>query len=127
MKRGLDLNLLPIATALYEERSVTVAARKLGMSQPALSELLGKLRKMVDDELFIKTGYAMVPTPRAHALVAIARETITRLNQEVFAGKTFDPAASKATLNFALTEVQELVFFPRILRAIQILAPHMRC
>jgi len=70
VKKDFDLNLLPIAVALYEERSVTLAARKLGISQPALSELLGKLRKMVDDELFIKTGYGMVPTPRAHSFVA---------------------------------------------------------
>ncbi len=124
MKRDFDLNLLPIAVALYEERSVTLAARKLGISQPALSELLGKLRKMVDDELFIKTGYGMVPTPRAHALVAVASDSLTRLKQELLTGKTFNPAASKTTFTFALTEVQELVFFPKLIRALKRLAPH---
>lgn len=67
MKKDFDLNLLPIAVALYEERSVTLAARKLGMSQPALSEVLGKLRKVLDDDLFIKTGHGMAPL-REHIL-----------------------------------------------------------
>jgi DNA-binding transcriptional LysR family regulator len=124
LKKDFDLNLLPIAVALYEERSVTLAARKLGMSQPALSEILGKLRKMVDDELFIKTGYGMVPTPRAHSLIAVARDSLTRLKQELLTGKTFNPATSKTTFTFALTEVQELVFFPKIIKALQLLAPH---
>ena len=124
MKKDFDLNLLPAAVALYEERSVTLAARKLGMSQPALSEVLGKLRKVLDDELFIKTGHGMVPTPRAHTLVAVARDSLTRLKQELLTGKTFNPAASKTTFTFALTEVQELVFFPKIIKALQLLAPH---
>lgn len=123
MKKDFDLNLLPIAVALYEERSVTLAARKLGMSQPALSEVLGKLRKVLDDELFIKTGHGMVPTPRAHTLVAVARDSLTRLKQELLTGKTFNPA-SKTTFTFALTEVQELVFFPKIIKTLQLLAPH---
>jgi DNA-binding transcriptional LysR family regulator len=94
------------------------------MTQPALSELLGKLRKALDDELFIKTGYGMVPTPRAHALVAVARDSLTRLMQELLTGKTFNPKASKTTFTFALTEVQELVFFPKIIRTLQLLAPY---
>ena len=123
--RDFDLNLLPIVVALYEERSVTLAAKKLGMSQPALSEVLGRLRKLLDDELFIKTGHGMVPTPRAHTLVAVARDSLTRLKQELLAGKTFNPAASKTTFTFALTEVQELVFFPKIMKILQLLAPHI--
>ena len=119
-----DLNLLPIAVALYEERSVTLAARKLGMSQPALSEILGRLRKVVGDELFIKTGHGMVPTPRAHSLVAVARDSLTRLKQELLTGKAFNPAASRTTFTLALTEVQELVFFPKLVRALKHLAPH---
>jgi DNA-binding transcriptional LysR family regulator len=124
LKRDFDLNLLPIVIALYEERSVTLASRKLGITQPALSELLGKLRKVVDDELFIKTGYGMVPTPRAHSLVAVARDSLTRLKQELLTGKAFNPATSKTTFTFALTEVQELVFFPKLIRALKLLAPH---
>ena len=123
MRKDFDFNLLPIAVALYEERSVTLAARKLGISQPALSELLAKLRKMVEDELFVKTGYGMVPTPRAHSLVAVARDSLTRLKQELLTGKAFDPATSKTTFTFALTEVQELVFFPKLIRTLKFLAP----
>jgi len=124
MKRDFDFNLLPAAVALYEERNVTLAARKLGLSQPALSEMLGKLRKMIDDELFIKTGHGMVPTPRAHSLVAVARDSLIRINQELLAGKTFNAGVSKTTFTLALTEVQELVFFPKIIKALQLLAPH---
>ena len=127
MKRDFDLNLLPVVVTLYEERSVTLAARKLGIGQPALSELLGRLRKIVGDELFIKTGYGMVPTPRAHALVAVARDSLTRLKQELLTGKTFSPSTSKTTFTFVLTEAQELVFFPKIIKTLQLLAPHTHC
>ena len=125
MAKDFDLNLLPIAVAVYEERSVTIAARKLGITQPAVSEALGKLRRMVGDELFIRAGYGMVPTPKSHALIAIARDCLLRLKQELVSGKGFDPATSKATFTLALTEIQELVFFPKIVKTLQVLAPHV--
>ena len=63
MKPKIDLNLLPIAVALHERRSVSRAAETLNMSQPAVSTALGKLRRALGDPLFVRTSRGMEPTP----------------------------------------------------------------
>jgi len=74
--RGLDLNLLVILDALLRERSVTRAARRLAMTQPAVSHALRRLRALFDDPLFDRRGHAMRPTPRAEALAEPLREVL---------------------------------------------------
>ena len=66
--RTIDLNLLPVLDALLRHRSVTLAARELDMSQSALSAALARLRKLLDDELFVRTGRGLRTTARADAL-----------------------------------------------------------
>ena len=68
--RRLDLNLLPVFVALMRERSVTRAGRALFLSQPAASAALARLRAAFGDELFVRNGNALEPTPRAEALMA---------------------------------------------------------
>src|SRR5712691_10824159 len=65
---AFDLNLLIVFDAVMQERSVTRAGSRIGLSQPAMSHALGRLRHMLKDELFIRTPDGMVPTPRAEAL-----------------------------------------------------------
>lgn len=72
---GVDLNLLTTLAALLDERSVTAAARRLGLGQPATSHALARLRELFADPLLVRSGRAMVPTPRAEAL----REPLARL------------------------------------------------
>ena len=91
---AFDLNLLPVALAIHEERSVSGAARKLGMSQPAVSVALNKLRKALGDPLFIRTAHGMEPTPRALALVSPTRDILQRLETGVLASVQFDPATT---------------------------------
>jgi DNA-binding transcriptional LysR family regulator len=124
MNPRLDLNLLPIAVALYDERSVSRTARRLGMSQPAVSAALARLRKAFGDPLFIRSGRGMQPTPRAQSLIAPTREVLGRVDREVLAALSFDPAAAKTTFTLALSDVGEMVFLPRILQGLQRLAPH---
>jgi DNA-binding transcriptional LysR family regulator len=62
---GVDLNLLVVFEALYEERSVSVAASRVGLSQPAMSHALGRLRELLGDRLFVPSNRKMLPTPRA--------------------------------------------------------------
>ena len=123
MNHRLDLNLLPIAVALYEERGVSRTATRLGMSQPAVSAALARLRKAFDDPLFVRTAHGMEPTPRAQALIAPAREVLSRVERDVLPGLAFDPATADVTFTFALSDVGEMVFLPRILERIQRLAP----
>jgi len=119
-----DLNLLPIAVALYEERGVSKTATRLGMSQPAVSAALAKLRKALGDPLFVRTARGMEPTPRAQALIAPARDVLARVERDVLSGPAFDPATTNVTFTFALSDVGEMVFLPRILERLQALAPH---
>lgn len=123
MNHRLDLNLLPIAIALYEERGVSRTATRLGMSQPAVSAALARLRKAFDDPLFVRTARGMEPTPRAQALIAPARDVLSRVERDVLSGLAFDPATANTTLTFALSDVGEMVFLPRILERLQNLAP----
>ena len=89
-----DLNLLPIAVALYDELSVSRAARQLGMSQPAVSKALRRLRETFDDPLFVRGPSGIVPTPRAHAIVRAARPHLQHLQEDLLKGERFDPATS---------------------------------
>jgi DNA-binding transcriptional LysR family regulator len=119
-----DLNLLPIAFALYDELSVSRAARLLGMSQPAVSMALRRMRETFDDPLFIRVPFGITPTPRAHALVRLARPLVQRLQESLLKGATFDPATSTRTFTLAMSDVGEMVFLPRVLEQLREHAPH---
>lgn len=123
MRTSFDLNLLRVAVALYEEQSVTRAALKLRMSQPSVSSALKRLRESLSDPLFLKTASSMKPTPRAHRLVAEARDVLARVETGVLAEVPFDPSAEGVTFSIALSDVGEMVFLPPILECVKALAP----
>jgi DNA-binding transcriptional LysR family regulator len=120
----VDLNLFPILLALYDELSVSRAARELSMSQPAVSMALRKMRSTFNDPLFVRAAKGMTPTPRAHALVAIARPLVTRVQEGVLAEEEFDPGASTRPFTFALSDVGEMVFLPKLLERLREQAPN---
>lgn len=120
----VDLNLLPIALALYDERSVSRAAQRLGMSQPAVSMALRRLRGSFNDQLFVRAAAGVSPTPRAHALIEVARPLVTQLYERLLADDAFDPATTTRTFTFALSDVGEMVFLPRLLERLRANAPH---
>jgi len=119
----LDLNLLPIAFALYDELSVSRAAQKLGMSQPAVSRALHKLRTIFNDALFIRAPTGVTPTPRAHALVRATRPLVERLREDLLTEERFNPALSTRTVSIALSDVGEMVFLPKLLERLRARAP----
>jgi DNA-binding transcriptional LysR family regulator len=119
-----DLNLLPIAFALYDELSVSRAARLLGMSQPAVSMALKRMRAAFDDPLFIRVPSGVTPTPRAHAIVKLARPLLGRLQEDLLRGESFDPASSTRTWTLALSDVGEMAFLPRVMAGLRARAPH---
>ena len=124
-KKTPDLNLLPIAVALYDQLSVSRAARQLGMSQPAVSKALRRLRDAFEDPLFVRSSRGIVPTPRAHTIVAAARVHLEQLQEELVRGEGFDPDASTRPITLAVSDVAEMAFFPAILQHLRIHAP--RC
>jgi DNA-binding transcriptional LysR family regulator len=120
----VDLNLLPIALALYDEQNVSRAAKRLGMSQPAVSMALRRLRAVFNDQLFVRAPNGIAPTPRAHALVEVARPLVAKLHDELLADDRFDPAVSTRPFTFALSDVGEMVFLPKLLERLRSHAPN---
>jgi DNA-binding transcriptional LysR family regulator len=118
-----DLNLLPIAVTLYDELSVSRAARHLGMSQPAVSKALRKLREAFADPLFVRGPSGIVPTPRAHAIVRAVRPHLTQLREDLLKGERFDPAVSTRAITLAISDIAEMALFPQIMEHFRTLAP----
>ncbi len=121
-----DLNLLPIFVALMEERSVTRAAERLGMTQPALSNALARLRLMLGDQLFIRERYGILPTPVALALAPTIAEALSRLDDAVLGQQAFDPATAERLLTIAPNGYVEFVLVPAIVARLQRVAPGIR-
>ena len=118
-----DLNLLPIAVALYDELSVSRAARRLGMSQPAVSKALRRLRETFEDPLFVRGPSGIVPTPRLHAIVRAARPHLQHLQEDLLKGERYDPATSTRAIVLGLSEIAEMAFLPSILDHLRVHAP----
>lgn len=118
-----DLNLLPIVVALYDELSVSRAARRLGMSQPAVSKALHRLRETFEDALFVRGPSGIFPTPRAHAIVRAARPHLQHLQDDLLKGERFDAATSTRPFALGLSDIAEMAFLPSILDHLQIHAP----
>jgi DNA-binding transcriptional LysR family regulator len=123
VSRPFDLNLLPILVTIYDEGSVSAAAEKLGMSQSAISTALAKLRVKYADPLFHRAGHGMQPTPRMDALIEPLREALSRVDGTLSKAPAFDPATTEHVFTFAMTDLGEMVFMPKILSRLRELAP----
>lgn len=123
--KALDLNLLKALDALLETRSVTRAAEKLGLTQPAVSGMLMRLREAFDDPLFIRTQRGILPTPRAQALAAPLRETLSGI-QKLLAGDAFEPARASMTITIAATDYAQKAILLPLLGVLRIEAPEVR-
>jgi DNA-binding transcriptional LysR family regulator len=118
-----DLNLLPIAVALYDELNVTRAAQKLGMSQPAVSKALRRLRVAFDDPLFVRGSTGLVPTPRVHAIVRSARPHLQHLESNLLDDERFDPSISTKAVTIALSEIAEMACLSAVVEHFRAHAP----
>jgi len=92
--RSIDLNLLPVFEAAYEERSLSRAADRLAMTQSAVSHALSRLRAMFRDELFIRQARGVLPTPAAHMIYGKLRGTLASVRESVSEMRGFDPKTS---------------------------------
>ncbi|WP_159726872.1 LysR family transcriptional regulator [Methylosinus sp. Ce-a6] len=118
-----DLNLLPIFVALMEERSVTRAAERLGMTQPAMSNALARLRAMLQDQLFIRGRYGVQPTPIALELAPVIADALTKLDDAVLGQQDFDPAKAERLFTIAPNSYVEYVLAPAIVARLGRIAP----
>ena len=123
--RRLDLNLLIVFETLMHERSVTKAAEKLFLGQPAISAALGRLRHLFDDPLFVRSGRSMEPTPRAQEIFALLSPALDSISTAVSRAADFDPATSKAVFRIGLSDDVEFALLPPMLRRIRAEAPNV--
>lgn len=123
---GIDLNLLVALDALLREANVTRAARAIGLSQPAMSNALGRLRKVLGDPLFVRTQSGMQPTPRAEALRTPLANVLRQIQENVLSPKTFDPAQARMTFNIASQDYEQLVLLPALVERLAQEAPQVR-
>lgn len=124
--RGLDLNLILVLHALFHERSVSHAARRLGVSQPLVSFSLKKLRERFKDDLFVRKGARMTPTPVAERLAEPVERIVRAITDEVLQDRSFDPSTSQRVFSFSMSDIGELVFLPPLLDALRAVAPRVR-
>ena len=101
---AVNLNLLLAFEALIEERSVSRAAARIGLSQPALSNALARLHATFSDPLFTRTAHGMMPTARALELAAPIRSGLMQLRNALAVRPRFDPAVSNRSFRLAMTE-----------------------
>lgn len=122
--KSVDLNLLKALDALMETRSVTRAAKRLGLTQPAVSGMLMRLREVFDDPLFIRSQRGVLPTPRAEALSVPLRQTLSDI-QALLTPEAFVPANAAMTVTIAATDyAQNAVLLP-LMSALRQEAPNI--
>jgi DNA-binding transcriptional LysR family regulator len=120
---GIDLNLLPLLDALLTERHVTRAAKTVGLSQPAASRALGRLRALFGDPLLVRSGPGLALTPRAEALRDPVRRALGLVQGAVDTPSRFDPASARRTARFMSDDYSELVLLPGLLDRLTRKAP----
>lgn len=123
---GWNLNLLVVLDALIAERSVSRAGRRLGLSQPAVSNALAQLRSVLGDPLFVRSGTGMVPTDRALALAQPVRSALALIEAAITPEARFDPARTKRTFVVATTDFAAFVLLPALLARLEREAPGVR-
>ncbi len=121
--RRVDLNLLIVFETLMHERSVTRAAEKLFLGQPAISAALSRLRNLFDDPLFVRTGRSMEPSARAHEIFALLSPALDSISTAVSRAAEFDPATSNAVFRIGLSDDAEFALLPQLLKRIRAEAP----
>ena len=120
--RAFDLNLLVVFDGLMHERSVTRAGKRLGMSQPALSHALNRLRSLMEDQLFIRTPKGMVPTPRAEQLALPLRQALADM-QRALEPEAFVPAQANRRFSIAINNYAAIVLAAPLVAAVSAAAP----
>jgi DNA-binding transcriptional LysR family regulator len=123
---GLNLNALVALHALLSECNVTRAARRIGVTQPAMSQTLSRLRELFDDPLLVRSGRGLSRTQRADAMLVPLSDALLAVERAVQLGLGFDPATSSRLFRIAMTDLHLAMILPGVLRAIEEGAPEIR-
>jgi DNA-binding transcriptional LysR family regulator len=121
--QDIDLNLLVVFNELLRQRRVSAVAETLEISQPAISNALNRLRKILGDELFLRTSKGMIPTPFAETLAEPIGYALGAIHNTLNTKSTFDPASSTRAFTVAMTDIGEIYFLPALMEKLAKVAP----
>ena len=119
----IDLNLLVVFRQMLVERRVSRVAEKLGVSQPAVSNALARLRKLLGDELFLRTARGMEPTPFAEQLSESVSYALGMIHSALNQRASFEPASSQRRFTIGMTDIGEIYFLPALMERLAREAP----
>jgi len=119
----LDLNLLVVFNQMLVERRVSKVAETLGVSQPAVSNSLAKLRKLFGDELFLRTPKGMEPTPYADQLAESVSYALAMIHSGVNQRSSFEPSSARRAITIGMTDIGEIYFLPALIERLHREAP----
>ncbi|MGJ8680892.1 LysR family transcriptional regulator [Paraglaciecola sp.] len=121
----IDLNLLVYLDVLLRERNVTKAASQLGITQPAMSNSLKRLRDLFKDPLLVRTSEGMAPTQRAKELQPIIREVLSKLESTIQTSTEFSPSTSNRTFRIMASDYAESTLLMEVIKKLNQLAPNI--
>ncbi|HKB53760.1 MAG TPA: LysR family transcriptional regulator, partial [Ramlibacter sp.] len=124
--RKFDLNLLLVLDALLRDRSVTLAAQRLGLTQPTVSAALNRLRAAFQDDLFVKTSRGVEPTQLARELENVVAETLETVQSGILNRTAFEAATTERTFVVIVGELGQMVFVDRMLMRFRQVAPRAK-
>ena len=123
---SFDLNLFVIMNSIYTEGSLTKAAEVVGITQPAVSNALSRLREKFDDELFVRTGGGMVPTQKTENIIKDIQNALMLMQKSVNEPDEFDPATSQKTFRLSLGDINEGRILAILMGKIEKQAPNIK-
>lgn len=118
-----DLNFLYLVDALHKEGSVSGAARRLNLTQPAVSHALNRVRTRFGDQLFVRSGAGMAPTPMGERLALGARRALALIQADILDEPSFDPGQTERVFTVGMTDMGGSVILPKVMKMLDKQAP----
>ncbi|MDJ0636380.1 MAG: LysR family transcriptional regulator [Xenococcaceae cyanobacterium MO_188.B29] len=123
---AVDLNLLVVFDALMSERNVTRAGEKIGLSQPATSNALSRLRNLFQDDLLVRTATGMQPTPKAISLSLPIRQILLQIQSSLEQDTPFVPENSDRLFTIGTSDYGEFILISKLMQKLEIIAPTVK-
>ena len=124
--KDTDLNLFIAFDVIYTEKNLTKSGQVLGITQPAVSNALARLRDLFNDELFIRTSRGMIPTPVANQLIGDIRNALSLIQNTISVSEKFDPSTANMTFKISIGDTSEYRLLPLLIKELAKIAPKVK-
>ena len=121
-----DLNLFIAFDTIYTEKNLTKAGQVLGITQPAVSNALSRLRELFDDELFVRTSKGMIPTPVANQIIKDVRSALSLIQNTISEAEKFDPSIADMTFKISIGDSSEYRLLPLLIKELAEVSPNIK-